>query len=200
MPDLFGEISIPSQSELIVKMPELNYDIILSTIQKGISSFMQLAIHPLLQFFNNWSQEITKRNIEYNLNIRENVVSIKESISIGISNLQKEFKFSLKDKLNQIDMFIDDKFEEIDEAYVDLKSNFENMKSELKSNSEVLLEEKFKDTIKNFVNSFDNQQNRLNDFNSSASNFIENIENQYKLLNEFSENLKSLEKVYKKYK
>ncbi|MFX1408925.1 MAG: Mov34/MPN/PAD-1 family protein [Promethearchaeota archaeon] len=193
MPDLFGDITIPSQNQLTAKEPELDLSRILSVLQNGISSFLELSIRPLIQFLNMWSQEIIKKIRDSNLQMRNDVLAIKENIGVGISNIQKDFKFSLKDKLNQLDMYIDDKFEDFDINNQNLKETLDQIKVEHKDKLDLIFEEKFKGSIAQSMNSFNENLDKLTKINQESSSFIERLENQSNSLKNLIEKINSVE-------
>lgn len=193
LPDLFGDIAIPSQDQLITKKPELELTKIFSAIQNGISSFLEFTIEPFVKFLNTWSQEMIRKTIESNLEMRNNILAIKEKIGNGISNIQKDFKFSLKDKLNQLDMYIDDKFDEFDNNNESLKEIISQIKIELNDKLKVIFEEKLKVSLDQGINSFKETLENLTKINQESSNVFEKLESEQNSLNSISEKINSIE-------
>jgi len=193
LPDLFGDIAIPSQDQLIAKKPELELTTIFSAIQNGISSFLKLTIEPFVTFLNVWSQEIIRKTIESNLEIRNNILVIKEKIGNGISNIQKDFKFSLKDKLNQLDIYIDDKFDEFDNNNESLKEIISQIKIELNDKLKVIFEEKLKVSLDQGINSFKETLENLSKINQESPKVFEKLESEQNSLNSLLEKIDSIE-------
>jgi hypothetical protein len=193
MPDLFGDIAIPSQEQLITKKPELELTIIFSAIQNGLSSFLEMMIEPVITFLNTWSQEMIRKTIESNLEMRNNILIIKEKIGSGISKIQKDFKFSLKDKLNQLDMYIDDKFDDFDSNNENLKGIINQIKIELNDKLKVIFEENLKVSIDQSINSFKETIENLTKINQESSNAFENLKSEQNSLNNISEKIISIE-------
>ncbi|MFX1317001.1 MAG: Mov34/MPN/PAD-1 family protein [Promethearchaeota archaeon] len=193
MPDLFGDITIPSKNQLTAKEPELDLSKILSILQNGISSFLELSIEPLVQFLNMWSQEIIKKTVDSNLQMRNDILAIKDNIGTGISDIQKDFRFSLKDKLNQLDMYIDDKLEDFDLTNQHLKEALDQIKVELRDRLEVIFKEKFKGSINQSMNSFKKNLDKLIKINKESSSFTENLDKQSNSLKNLLEKINSFE-------
>ena len=134
-----------------------------------------------------------RKTIESNLEMRNNILAIKEKIGNGISNIQKDFKFSLKDKLNQLDMYIDDKFDEFDSNNENLKEILSQIKIELNDKLKVIFEEKLKVSLDLGIKSFKENLENLTKISQESSIFIEKLEGERKSLNNISENINSIE-------
>ncbi|MFX0042601.1 MAG: Mov34/MPN/PAD-1 family protein [Candidatus Hodarchaeota archaeon] len=195
LPDLFGDIAIPSQEQLITKKPELELTVILSAIQRGLSGFLEMTIEPFITFLNVWSQEMIRKTIESNLEMRNNLLVIKERIGSGISKIQKDFKFSLKDKLNQLDMYIDDKFDDFDKNIQNLKEIISQVKIELNDKLKVIFEENLKVSLDQGINSIKETLENLTKINQESSNAFEKLKSEENSLNNISEKINSIEDV-----
>lgn len=193
VPDLFGDIAIPSQEQLISKKPELELSKILSAIQNGMSSFLNSIIEPFIKFLNTWSQEIISKTIESNLEMRNNILAIKENIGNGISNIQKDFKYSLKDNLNQVDMYIDDKFDEFDTNNEILKDIISQIRNEVNDEMKVIFEKKFKTLLNQDLKLLKDPLENLININQQGSSFIKKLESEYNSLNNIAEKINSVE-------
>ena len=195
MPDLFGDVAFPSEEQLRAKRPEFNMEDIISAIHGGLSKFLDLSIKPLITFLNSWSQDIIRNIVENNFQIRMDLIVIKEKISKGISNLQKELKFSLKEKLNELDMYIDDKFEEFKEDRENLKENVNLLKAELKNQLSELLEIKLRNSLGRWLNSFEQTIEQLAKIGTKTSLYSEKLKSQISALNNSSEKIRSIEEI-----
>ena len=195
MPDLFGDVAFPSEEQLRAKRPEFKMEDIISAIHGGLSKFLDLSIKPLITFLNSWSQDIIRNIVENNFQIRMDLIVIKEKISKGISNLQKELKFSLKEKLNELDMYIDDKFEEFKEDRENLKENVNLLKAELKNQLSELLEIKLRNSLGRWLNSFEQTIEQLAKIGTKTLLYSEKLKSQISALNNSSEKIRSIEEI-----
>ncbi len=193
MPDLFGDITFPSESQVLAKKPELNTTLILSTLREGLVELLESSIEPLIQGLNSWSERLIKTTVENNLEMRKDVIKIKESLSTGILNLQKDFKFSLKEKLNELDIYIDDKFEEFDSNQELFRKTFDQIKIELKEQFNILFEQKLKDCMLNLLNSINENREKLVEINTSKAKSYENMDEKIKMIEGVINNINSIE-------
>lgn len=191
-PDAFGEIFLPEKSELLSKKPELQFNNLFSTLQTGISKFLQLSIEPLINFLNNWSQEIIKKTMDNNLQMRTNLVDLKNNLSQGFDNLQNSLKFSLMDKLNELEIYIDDRFEGFDSDHEKIKNFINITKEELIKQTTELFEEKVKIESYESLKDFDEISNKLTDINQDDANQTQIIEEQIISLESLVERINSL--------
>ncbi|MFX0104726.1 MAG: Mov34/MPN/PAD-1 family protein [Candidatus Hodarchaeota archaeon] len=195
MPDLFGDIAFPSESQIFSKTPELDSTKIISTLKTGLSNLFDLTITPFIIFLNSWSDGIIKNTVENNLKMRKDIITIKENLSEGISNLQKDFKFTLKEKLNELDMYIDDRFEEFDSDQEIFKNSFNDIKNELGEQFNFLFEEKLKDILNNMFNQLNEHAIKLTEVNNRGLKSSENLDEQNTVLENLSKSLNSIEDV-----
>ncbi|MFW9987298.1 MAG: hypothetical protein ACFFC3_01445 [Candidatus Odinarchaeota archaeon] len=195
MPDLFGDITFPTESQIMVKKTELNSLMILSSLKAGLTKFVESFIDPLITVFNSWSEDIIKKIVENNLQMREDVIIIKNSLSKGISTLQKDFKFSIKEKLNGLDIYIDDKFEEFDSYQESFKESLENIKSELDNEFSLLIEKRLEESFNAILNQFNRQMEDLTDINNKKVKASESLSQQNSLLESVYNNIISIEEL-----
>ena len=193
MPDLFGDIAFPSESQIFSKKPELDSGKILSTLKTGLSNFVELSIAPFITFLNSWSEGMIKNTVENNLQMRKDIITIKEGLTEGISNLQKDFKFALKEKLNELDMYIDDRFEEFDLDQEFLKNSFNEIKTELREQFNILFVEKLEDNLNNIINLFNEYVQQLTEINKKGLGYSESLVQQNDILENVSKNINSIE-------
>ncbi|MFX1554115.1 MAG: hypothetical protein ACFFBV_09325 [Promethearchaeota archaeon] len=193
MPDLFGDIVFPSESQIFSKKPELDSAKILSTLKDGVSNFLELFIAPFILFLNSWSEGMINNIVENNLQMRKDIIKIKENLGDGISNLQKDFKFALKEKLNELDMYIDDRFEEFDSDQEFFREYFDKIKTELKEQFNILFGEKLEDNLKKILNLLDKHGQKLTEINSIGLRSSEILDKQISVLENLLENINSIE-------
>jgi len=171
-----------------------------------ISKFLQLSVEPLINFLNNWSQEIIKKTMDNNLQMRTNLVDLKNNLSQGFDNLQNSLKFSLMDKLNELEIYIDDRFEGFDRDHEKIKNFINITKEELIKQTTDLFEEKIKVESYESLKNFDEISNKLTDLNQNDANQTQIIEEQIKSLESLVERINSvknstsenLSEIYKK--
>ncbi len=192
--DPFGEIIFPEKNQLLSKKPELKLTTIFSALQEGISKFLQLSIEPLISFLNNWSQAIIKKIMDNNLQIRSDLVSIKDILSQGIDTLQKSFKFSLVEKLNELDLYIDDRFEDFDKNSEKINDLTNLMKKQLIEQIDKLFEEKIKDLVEEKIEILDKSAKKLTEIDNKNITNSENINTQLFSLETIAEKINSVEK------
>ncbi len=195
MPDLFGDITFPSESQIFSKKPELDSGKILSTLKAGLSNFLELSIAPFITFLNSWSEGMIRNTVENNLQMRKDIITIKEGLTEGISNLQKDFKFELKEKLNELDMYIDDRFEEFDSDQEFFKESFEKIKTELEEQFNILFEEKLEDNLNSILNLLDKHVQKLTEINNVGLRSSESLDKQNSILENLSKNISSIENL-----
>ncbi len=193
MPDLFGDIAFPSESQIFSKKPELDSAKILSTLNTGFTKFIELSFAPLISILNTWSEKMIRNTVENNLQMRKDLMILKNKLSEGISNLQKDFKFSLKEKLNELDMYIDDKFEEFDSDQEYFRNLFGDIGTELNEQFELVIEEHFHKNINNILSQFNEQKEKLTEINSIALRSTKSLDEQKNILESLTENFKSIE-------
>ena len=192
MPDLFGDITFPSESQILAKKPELNSMMILSSLKTGLTKFIELSIVPLIKILNSWSDGIINNTVESNLQIRKDMITIKNNLSEGISTLQKDFKFSIKEKLNELDMYIDDKFEEFDLHQEFLKELFNSIKTELDDQFKLLIKQKIDECFDPLLRQFNEQIEILTKTNLQSLESSESLSQQNTILESLSQNVKSI--------
>ncbi len=195
MPDLFGDISFPSENQIISKLPELNSTLIISTLKKGFIDFLELSIEPLILLLNSWSDNLIRNTVENNLLIRKDIIKIKESLSEGISNLQKDFKFTLREKLNELVTYLDDKFEDFDSNQEEFKNSFNQIKIELEEQFNILFEQKLKDIMLKILNSMNDHIENLAEINNMSTKTSENLDQKINIVENLAKNLNSVENL-----
>ena len=195
MPDLFGDIAFPSESQILAKKPELNSTLIIDTLKNGLTEFFELSLKPLLLILNSWSDNMTRNTVENNLQMRKDIIKIKDALSEGISGLQKDFKFSLREKLNELDMYIDDKFEEFDSNQEYFKNSFNQIKIELEEQFNILFEQKLKDIMFKILNSINEHLDKLAEINTKGLKASESLDENIKIVENLTKSIGSIENL-----
>jgi len=193
MPDLFGDITFPSESQILTKKPEFNTNMIISTLKTGIIDLLEFSIQPLILFLNSWSENMIKNTVKNNLQMREDIINIKNSLSEGISSLQKDFKFSLREKLNELDMYIDDRFEEFDSNQEFFKNSFNQIKTELEEQFNVMFELKLKDNMLKILNSLNEHSNKLTEINNLGLAVSDTLSKKIEIVENLTTHVNSME-------
>ncbi|MFX1595477.1 MAG: hypothetical protein ACFFBK_05390, partial [Promethearchaeota archaeon] len=186
LPDFFVDVAFPSESQIFSKTPKLDSQEILNMFKEGISNFIEQSFDPLFTFLNSWSESLTKNSVEKNIQMRKDIITIKDNLSQGISNLQKDFKFALKEKLNELDTYIDDKFEVFDSDHEYLRNKIDNIKIELKEQFNILFKEKLKDNIDKIVDQYNNFRENLKKIKEKSLNSSESLTQQIPILDRLS--------------
>lgn len=195
MPDFFGDIAFPSENQIFAKKPELDSAKILSELNIEFTKLLEVVTVSFIKFLNSWSENLINTTVKNNLQIRKDVITIKDKLSEGISNLQKNFKFSLKEKLNELDMYIDDKFEEFDSDQKHFKDLFDNIKTELNEQFKSMVEEKLKENVNNIINQFNNQKDKLTTINNLVLESSKSLVGQSDNIKNLSKTLNSIENI-----
>jgi len=193
--DLLGEIIFPGQNEILSKKPELPLPNILSALENGISKFIRLSIEPLIEFLNSWSQNIIKSVIDNNIQMRKDLIALKDIMTQGINNLKNSLKFTFKDKLNELMIYVDDRLDDFDKDHEYIKDNFTQLKTEFNSLIDSLFQEKIKNTINKLFEDFDNGLKILSEIDQNNIKNSENLDNLQNSLNNLSEKSKSIENL-----
>jgi len=194
-PDIFGEIFFPGKRELLAAKPALKLEDILSALNNGISQFLQLSIEPLINFLNSWSQEIIKHIMENNIQIRDDLVELKDDLKKGIDKLQNNFKFSLKYKLDDLETYIGDQFENFDKDNEAMKNSINKLKEELPAQINKLFEQKVNSLLNKISENFAENSNKLTEINQKNKLSSESLAQQNVSLEKISEKTKSLERL-----
>jgi hypothetical protein len=193
MPDLFGDITFPSENQILAEKTQLNTSLIMTSLKEGLVNLLESSIEPIIQGLNLWSDNIIRNTVETNLQIRKDIIKIKEGLSNGISNLQKDFKFSFKEKLNDLDMYIDDKFEEFDSNQEFFKDSFNQIKIELEEQFNIIFEQKLKDALLNILNLINENRERLTEINNDKSVSSESLEQKIKSIENIIQTINSMQ-------
>ncbi len=193
MPDIFGDITFPSESQLFAEKPEFNTLLIIDTLKNGLMEFLELSFKPLFSILNNWSDNLIRNTVENNLQMRNDIIKIKEALSSGISGLQKDFKFSLGEKLNELEMYVDDKFEEFDSNQELFKSSFNQIKIELEEQFNILFEQQIKGLMLKLLNNISENIDKLTEINNKGLKASNNLEQNTQIIENLKNSIDSIE-------
>lgn len=197
-PDLFGDIIIPGQSQVMPKQPTFGVTDFISSLKNSMSQFIDLSVEPLIRYLNNWTEALTKQIRDTNLDMRKNIVSLKNIVGQGVEKIQNTFKFQLRDKLNNIDIYFDDRFEEFDEITQHIKEALGSLKELLIKKVDTLFETKITPSINKLFEFFENNQEAVTGLADSYSTYNENLNLQRNNINEVLEKFTNVKDASKK--
>jgi len=192
-PDLFGDILVPGQSQIMAKQPELELTDFLTALQTGVSKLIELSIEPLIRFFNTWSQDLVKNVVENNLQIRTDLVALKDSISSGINKIQTSVKSLITNKLWDLDSYIDDKLETFDKDREVIKSTIDHLREDLNIQIKELFADKINATVEPIFTLFKQLSEIITENQEESVKNIENLEAQQTSLDSLSKTISSIE-------
>ena len=191
-PNIFGDIKIPELAELSFKKPELNASKIVSSFQTGINQFLELSISPLIRYINNLSENITSLIETYNLQMRTDIIKIKESINTGIDKIQKKFKDDLNSNLFEAEGYVDDNLDHLDEDREEIYKIINLLNEEFKEKLKSSIEDRIKLVLDEFSADFNDMVDKILEIKKSGFVNLEAIENSQKSLNQLSEKISTL--------
>ncbi|MHA2281131.1 MAG: hypothetical protein ACXAC5_09795 [Promethearchaeota archaeon] len=188
--DLFSDVFIPEEDQLMTKLPEMDFNEIYSTLINGVESFLELSIKPLIYFMNSWSQETISRIRVNNTKMRKDLKELRDNLSNEMITLQQSFNYSLQDDLRKIDDYIDDRLE-------DLGSEMENIIKLVDESTEI-----YRDQIKNLFaeksqEKFDRLENNINTISSNLLEFNQKFTNNIKTIEKSRDSMTNLTERYK---
>jgi len=161
--DILGEIFFPSNGELMVKKPEINTDKFLNNLKSGLFNILEAILEPILNRYNEWTQNLLTEVMNQNLSLKDNLINIKDILNNQFRDIQKDFKTNLNDFFNDLEFFIDDKLDIFDK------------KVEGINNSLTELEEHLSNQIKGTINEISEKNiDKINEiYQQGMSNFGE---------------------------
>ena len=154
--DLFSEVFIPEKEDLAIHKPELHLQELISSLKSGINSFLDLSMIPLITTLNEWSQNITNKTYFNNSQIRNDLIELKNNLSMSLKDIQKSFNFNLQDNLKKLDDYISDTFDVFEEEQDNIKRIFEDFKEKINQNIENLFNEKISFSVEQIGFMFEN--------------------------------------------
>ncbi|KKN50865.1 hypothetical protein LCGC14_0628240, partial [marine sediment metagenome] len=191
-PNIFGDIKIPDLAELSFKKPELNASKIVHSFQTGINQFLELSISPLIHYINNLSENITSLIETYNVQMRTDIIKIKESINTGIDKIQKKFKDDLNSNLFEAEGYVDDNLDHLDEDREEIYKIINLLNEEFKEKLKSSIEDRIKVVLDEFSADFNEMVDKIFEIKKSGFANSEKIENSQKSLNQLSEKISTL--------
>ncbi|MFX0080978.1 MAG: hypothetical protein ACFE94_04420 [Candidatus Hodarchaeota archaeon] len=190
--DLFKDVFIPEKEQIESKLPEFNFEEIISTLKQGMDNFLELTIRPMASLLNTWGQDIVNKIRQNNSGMRNDLKEIRDKLSKEIINLQQSFNYNLQNDLRDIDFYVDDKLEELDNEKENIKELVNNSKEDYKNQINI----PFKDAKFNqLLEENTRTSNTLTEFNKNFSNNIENLKKGTNALKDYIETYKSVDNL-----
>ena len=165
---LFSDITIPEEKEFIIKKPELDEGNILNSMKQGLISLLDMSLQPLINVINSWSQELTNK-IYYNTTImRSDLTELRDSLRESVFNIERNFNYSLYEKLQELDLYIGDRLEILDK----LREEYENLilayKEQFTKNLTEIFEQTYKSSIEQIHSNLENNISKLIEIETAA--------------------------------
>lgn len=174
-PDVFGDVSMPGQSQMMAKQPEIELTEILQALNDGIAKFTSSFFEPLIRYLNKWAQDTSKEVINNNLTMRDSLVGLRNSVSHGLTQLQNWYKFAIMEKFDDADVYIDDKFDLLDENKEELKKALNSLKETIETQLTKLFDEKIKIVVEDLSSVFNESKDKLTSIKSESEKSSENL-------------------------
>jgi len=188
--DLFSDVFIPEEEQIESKLPEINFEEIISTLKKGMDNFLELTIKPMAYLLNTWGQDIVNKIYINNSGMRNDLKEIRDKLSNEIINLQQSFNYDLQNDLKDIDFYVDDKLEELDNEKENIKELVNNSKEDYKNQIDISFKDK---AFNQLLEENTRISNSLTEFNKNFSNNIENLERGSNAIKKYTERYKSVD-------
>ncbi|TFG17806.1 MAG: hypothetical protein EU531_02200 [Promethearchaeota archaeon] len=173
--DLFSEVFIPDKEDLAIRKPELHLQELISSLKSGISSFLDLSMIPLITSLNEWSQNITSKTYYNNTQIRNDLVELKNNLSISLKEIQKSFNFNLQDNLKKLDDYISDTFDIFEEEQDNIKQIFEEFKNKINQHLLTLFDEKLNFSVEQIGFIFENSKKLIADMEAINQECVKSL-------------------------
>ncbi|MFX1239540.1 MAG: Mov34/MPN/PAD-1 family protein [Promethearchaeota archaeon] len=161
-PDIFGNIYIPFANQLMADRPELEINSILTALKDGVSSIIEASMEPLITFINQWSQDIVVNIVDNNLKIRESLRSLKTVLSEKMASVQTNFKFSLTNMLDQLDIYMYDRLEKFDKDQESINRSVKSLQESLVKYLSTDFKDNIEDSLKEILEFIDKHKISLN--------------------------------------
>ncbi|MBN1803593.1 MAG: Mov34/MPN/PAD-1 family protein [Candidatus Lokiarchaeota archaeon] len=195
-PDIFGNVYIPFANQFMSDRPELETSSILTAFKDGVYNLLESSLEPLISFFNKFSQETVLKIVESNLKTRETLVSLKDILSKKMSLIQNNFKFSLSNLLDQLDLYFYDRFEGFDKDKEMIKESLETLRETISERVKQVIKDISETHYSSILSSLDNNITIISQSNENSKNsydMIEKSKNQLSTLSQFFDSsLKSI--------
>lgn len=188
--DLFGDIFIPEEEQIESKLPEINYDEMISTLKEGMNKFLESSVKPFVYLLKTWGQDLVNKIYINNSGMRNDLKEIRDKLSKEIINLQQSFNYDLQNDMKDLDFYVDDKLEELDNEKEKIKELVLNSKTEFTNQ----VETSFKDEIFNHIlTKLGDLSNSILDFNNDLSNNLSNLRERSSEIKSYTEKYKSID-------
>ena len=191
-PKIFGDIKVPELDKLSFKKPELNSSKILLSFKKGINQFLDSSVNPLIQYINNLSKNITNLIETYNIQMRTDILKIKDSINTGIDKIQIKFKDDLNSNLFNAEGYVDDKLDKLDEDREEIYNIIKLLYEEFKDKMNLTIETRISSALEEISVKYNEVVNKIVEIKNNSSKNIERIVNSQNLLHQLSEQINGI--------
>jgi proteasome lid subunit RPN8/RPN11 len=174
--NIFGNVSVPNNEELIVNKPNINAEHLITNLQQRIFLAIESLIGPLTHFYNNWSNKLIEEIINLNLSMKENILLITNSMNDQMNDLQEIIKEDLREDLDILDFKINNKLELLDKNIEKSKELLDNFKNEIQEKLNDTLNNLYEESASEFNSLFDSGSEniqRINEINSKLTDLLE---------------------------
>jgi proteasome lid subunit RPN8/RPN11 len=190
--DLFSDVFIPDDEQIESKLPEINFDEIISTLKRGVDNFLESSIKPIIYFLNTWGQDIVDKIYTNNTSMRNDLKEIRDKLSNEIINLQQSFNYDLQNNIKDLDFYVDDKLEELDNE----REKIEELVLKSKEESLNQISNSLDDNhITQLLEKAEKVSISLSEFNNNFLNNIKNLNGRNSALKKYTEKYKSIDKL-----
>ena len=183
--DIFGNVTLPDDEDLIVNKPNINAEYLITHLQKRIFQLIETLIGPITYFYNNWSNELMEEIITLNLLMKENILLIKNSINSHLNAFRESTEEDLREDLDNLDFYINDKLELLDKKIIKSKELLENFKNEMEEKVNITLNNLYKEISSQFDSLYNSGRENIQQINELNAKLTDLIQNQNKKLEEF---------------
>ncbi|MHA2121689.1 MAG: hypothetical protein ACW990_10840 [Promethearchaeota archaeon] len=195
--DLFGDIFIPEEEQVIAKIPEINSEEIISTLKDGMERFVEMSMRPLIYLLNSWGQTTVSKIATNNSRMRLDLKDLRDNLSSEIINLQQTFNYDLQNELRDLDFYVDDKLEDLDKEQNDIRTLVKHSKGDFEIQIEKRFTEKTQSLVTPIINELDTISTNLSEFNKQFITHFENQKSGITRLSSIIENYKSVDNFIK---
>ncbi len=195
--DLFGDIFIPEEEQVISKIPEINFEEIISPLRDGMERFLEISMKPLIYLLNTWGHTTVSKIAANNSRMRKDLKDLRDNLSSEIINLQQTFNYDLQNDLRDLDFYVDDKLEDIDKEQNDIRNLITNSKEVFETQIETKFKEKTQSLMNAIINNLDSVSSNLSEFNQQFVTHFEDQKSGISKLSNIIERYKSVENFIK---
>ncbi|MFW9866466.1 MAG: hypothetical protein ACFFEN_10260 [Candidatus Thorarchaeota archaeon] len=193
--DLFCDVFIPEEEQILAKLPEINFEKIINAMKSGMETFLEISIKPLLYLLNSWSQETVNKISTNNFQMRNDLKDLRDRLSSELIHLQQSFNYDLQNDLRDLDFFVDDKLEELDIEKEKIKELTNKSVEAYHTHIDNLFEKRAQEIFSNLLNKIENTAHNLSNFEQNFSDSIKNLELGMSRLNALAASYKSVDKL-----